>query len=161
MVTYMDPQTVPRYMSIKCTRQTLRMPNFTMDSSVHHSDSQSVNLSPSAANPLKIPCNYGEKNAVNYLHKNLVKSPSVSTLYISPLVHLSVHHAFNPSIHRALHLSLHPSMHHPYNLSIDHALHLSLHLSMHHPLHPSMHCPICSSIPTMMNVRNSQMDSQY
>ena len=29
MVTYMDPQTVPSYMSVKCTRRTLRMPNFT------------------------------------------------------------------------------------------------------------------------------------
>ena len=29
MVTYTDPQTVPSYMSVKCTRRTLRMPNFT------------------------------------------------------------------------------------------------------------------------------------
>ena len=29
MVTYMEPQTVPRYMSVKCTRRTLRRPNFT------------------------------------------------------------------------------------------------------------------------------------
>ena len=29
MVTYMEPQTVPSYMSIKVTRQTLRMPNLT------------------------------------------------------------------------------------------------------------------------------------
>ena len=29
MVTYTDPQTVPRYMSVKCTRRTLRMLNFT------------------------------------------------------------------------------------------------------------------------------------
>ena len=29
MVTYMEPQTVPSYMSVKCTRQKLRMPNFT------------------------------------------------------------------------------------------------------------------------------------
>ena len=28
-VTYMEPQTVPSYMSVKCTRQTLCMPNFT------------------------------------------------------------------------------------------------------------------------------------
>ena len=55
-----------------------------MDSSVHHSDSLSVNLSPSAANPSKFPCNYGEKNAVNYLHKNPVKSPTVSTSYVMP-----------------------------------------------------------------------------
>ena len=29
MVTYTEPQTVPNYMSVKCTRRTLRMPNFT------------------------------------------------------------------------------------------------------------------------------------
>ena len=56
------------------------------DSSVLHSGSPSVNSSPSAANPLKFPCNYGEKNAVNYLHKNPVKSPSVSTSYIMPFI---------------------------------------------------------------------------
>ena len=29
MVTYMEPHTVPTYMSVKCTRRTLRMPSFT------------------------------------------------------------------------------------------------------------------------------------
>ena len=29
MVTYMEPQTVPSYMSVTCTRRTLHMPNFT------------------------------------------------------------------------------------------------------------------------------------
>ena len=29
MVTYTEPQTVPSYMSVTCTRWTLRMPNFT------------------------------------------------------------------------------------------------------------------------------------
>ena len=29
MVTYTEPQTVPSYMSVSCTRRTLRMPNFT------------------------------------------------------------------------------------------------------------------------------------
>ena len=29
MVTYMEPQTVPSYMSVTCTRRTLRMPSFT------------------------------------------------------------------------------------------------------------------------------------
>ena len=28
MVTYMETQTVPSYMSVKCTQRTLRMPNF-------------------------------------------------------------------------------------------------------------------------------------
>ena len=47
------------------------------DSSVHHTDSPSINSSLSAANPSKIPCNYGEKITVNYLHKNQVKSPPI------------------------------------------------------------------------------------
>ena len=55
-----------------------------MDSSVYHSDSPSISSSLSAANPSKFPCNYGEKNLVNYLHENTAKSPSVSTLYIMP-----------------------------------------------------------------------------
>ena len=29
MVTYMEPHTVPSYMSVTCTRRTLRMPSFT------------------------------------------------------------------------------------------------------------------------------------
>ena len=29
MVTYMEPQTAPSYMSVKCARRTLRIPNFT------------------------------------------------------------------------------------------------------------------------------------
>ena len=29
IVTYTEPQTVPSYMSVRCTRRTLRMPNFT------------------------------------------------------------------------------------------------------------------------------------
>ena len=54
------------------------------DLSVHHTDSPSVNSSPSAVNPLKIPCNYGEKTQVKYLHENPVKSPTISTLYVMP-----------------------------------------------------------------------------
>ena len=44
-------------------------------------DSLSIN---SAANPSKIPCNYGEKAMVNYLHKNPDKSPTISILYVTP-----------------------------------------------------------------------------
>ena len=57
-----------------------------MESSVHHSDSLSVNSSPSAANPSKIPCNYGENSTVKYLHENPVKSPTVSTSYDTSVV---------------------------------------------------------------------------
>ena len=55
-----------------------------MDSSVHHTGSPSISSSPPAAYLLKFPCNYGEKDMVNYLHKNPVKSPSISTLYVMP-----------------------------------------------------------------------------
>ena len=52
------------------------------ESSVHHPDSPSINSSPSATNPSKIPCNYGENSMVNYLHENPVKSPPVSASYV-------------------------------------------------------------------------------
>ena len=122
-----------------------------MDLSVHHTDSPSINLSLSAANPSIIPCNYGEKTTVNYLHKNQIKSPTISTLYVTPFG-APVHALSIQPIHsHAICLSLHPSMDHPCNLSIHHALHLSFHLSMHCPFHPSF--------PMTMNVRNSQMVS--
>ena len=50
-----------------------------MDSSVHHTDSPSINSSLSAASPTKIPCNYGERNAVKSLHKSPLKSPPINT----------------------------------------------------------------------------------
>ena len=50
MVTYTDPQTVPSYMSVKCTRRTLRMPNFTR---VTHAQ-------PSLSNYPKWDSNFGE-----------------------------------------------------------------------------------------------------
>ena len=65
-----------------------------MDLSVHHTDSPSINSSLSAANQVKLPCNYGEKPMVNYLHKNPVESPTISTLYdmsvIAPVCSSSV-----------------------------------------------------------------------
>ena len=56
------------------------------ESSVHHSDSPSVNLSPFAAFPSKLPGNYGENSTVNYLHETPVKSPTVSTSYDTSVV---------------------------------------------------------------------------
>ena len=50
MVTYIDPQTVPIYMSVKCTRWTLRMPNST---SAPHAQ-------PSLSNFPKWDSNFGE-----------------------------------------------------------------------------------------------------
>ena len=69
-----------------------------MDSSVYHTGSQLVSSSPSAANPSKIPRNYWEKNAVNYLHENTVKSPSISTSYVTPFS-VPVHALSIQSVH--------------------------------------------------------------
>ena len=56
-----------------------------MELSGHHSDSLSINSSPSATNLSKIPCNDGENSMVNYLHENPVKSPTVSASYAPPI----------------------------------------------------------------------------
>ena len=50
MVTYMEPQTVPTYMSVKYTRRTLRMPNFT----------RAPHAQPSLSNIPKWDSNFGE-----------------------------------------------------------------------------------------------------
>ena len=50
MVTYMVPQTVTSYMSVKCTRRTLRMPNFTC----------APHAQPSLSNYPKWDSNFGE-----------------------------------------------------------------------------------------------------
>ena len=65
--------------------------------SVHHQDSPSVNSSPFAAKPLKLPSNYGENSTVNYLHENPVKSPTVSTSYDMSVV-APVHASYVPFI---------------------------------------------------------------
>ena len=50
MVTYMVPQTEPSYISAKCTRRTLRMPNFT----------RAPHAQPSLSNFPKWDSNFGE-----------------------------------------------------------------------------------------------------
>ena len=50
MVTYMEPQTAPSYMSVKCARRTLRKPNFMR---VPHAQ-------PSLSNISKWDLNFGE-----------------------------------------------------------------------------------------------------
>ena len=50
MITYMEPKTVPSYMSVTCTRRTLHMPNFTR---VPHAQ-------PSLTNFSKWDSNFGE-----------------------------------------------------------------------------------------------------
>ena len=55
-----------------------------MDLSIDPSGSLSINLSPSAEKPLKIP----EKHTANYLHEIPVKSPSVHTPYGTSVVEI-------------------------------------------------------------------------
>ena len=50
MVAYMEPQTVPIYISVKCMRRTLRMPNFT----------RAPHAQPSLSNSPKWDSNFGE-----------------------------------------------------------------------------------------------------
>ena len=50
MVTYMEPQTEPRYMSVKCAQWMLRIPNFTL----------APDAQPSLSNIPKWDSNFGE-----------------------------------------------------------------------------------------------------
>ena len=51
MVTYTEPQTIPSYMSVKCTRRTLRMPSF----------ARGTNAQPSLSNFPWRDSNFGER----------------------------------------------------------------------------------------------------
>ena len=108
------------------------------ESSVHHSDSPSVNSSPSVANLSKIPCNYGEKSMVNYLHKNLVKSPTISTLYIMP---------FSAPIRASSILPIHT----PYIMPIIAPVHASSVPPIHTSCVMSVVAPVCAlPIPSIL-----------
>ena len=100
------------------------------DSSVHHTGSLSINSSPSAANPSKFLCNSGEKNVVNCLHKNLVKSPSVSTSYV-----MSVIAPIHASSIQPVHTSYITSVIAPICASSIQPVHTSCVMSVIAPLH--------------------------
>ena len=71
MVTYMEPQTAPSYMSVKCARQMLREPNFTRATLVH----------PSLSNIPKWDLNIGElarSRGTTRLGRNFPASPPKS-----------------------------------------------------------------------------------
>ena len=68
MVTYMDPQTVPSYMSATCTRRTSRMPNFT----------RAPHAQPFLSNIPKWDSKFGEpthSSGTNRLGQNFPTSP--------------------------------------------------------------------------------------
>ena len=95
-----------------------------MDSSVNPSGRPSITSSLSAEKPSKLPCNNGEKHAVNYLHEIMVKSPSIHTLYgmsvIAPVHALSIPSictSYIPSVHTSYIMSVIASVH---ALSVQH-----------------------------------------
>ena len=70
------------------------------DSSVDPSGSLSITSSPSAENPLKIPCNHGEKMwLITCMKSKLTHHPSIHCALCLSL-HLSMHHLFHPSINQ-------------------------------------------------------------
>ena len=77
MVTYMEPQTSPSYMSVKCAQRTLRKPNFT----------HAPHAQPSLSNISKWDSNFGEPShsrGTTRLRQNFPTSPQIkiSNLHI-------------------------------------------------------------------------------
>ena len=70
MVTYMEPQTSPTYMSVKCARRKLRIPNFMR---VPHAQ-------PSLSNISKWDSNFGKpshSHGMTRLRRNFPTSPKI------------------------------------------------------------------------------------
>ena len=68
MVTYMEPHTVLNYMSVKCTRRTLRMPSFT----------RAPHAQPSLSNFTRRDSDFGEptrSRGTTRLEQNFPTSP--------------------------------------------------------------------------------------
>ena len=84
MVTYMEPETVPRYMSVTCTRRTLRMPNFT----------RAPHTQPALSNIPKWDSNFSEpthSHGTNRLRQNFPTSPKNQN---TKLTHCSITYQF-------------------------------------------------------------------
>ena len=84
MVTYMDPQTAPSYMSVKYARRTLRIPNFTC----------APHAQPSLSNILKWDSNFGEPSysrRTTRLGQNFPTSPqNQNTRLTHCLIYVSI-----------------------------------------------------------------------
>ena len=81
MVTYTETQTVPRYMSVTCTRRTLRMPNFT----------RATHAQPSLSNIPKWDSNFSKpthSRRMNRLGQNFPTSPQNK---ITKFTHCSIY----------------------------------------------------------------------
>ena len=81
MVTYMEPQTAPSYMSVKCARRTSRIPNFT----------RAPHAQPSLSNIPKWDSNFGEPShscGTTRLGQNFPTSPQNQN---TKLTHCSIY----------------------------------------------------------------------
>ena len=98
MVTYMEPQTAPSYMSVKCSRRTLCIPCFT----------RAPLAQPSLSNIPKWDSNFGElshSHRTSQLGQNFPTSPqNQNTKLTHCLVYVSIRTKSFPQTHRA-----HPS----------------------------------------------------
>ena len=81
LVTYTEPQTVPNYMSVKCTRRTLRMPSVT----------HATHAQPSLSNFPQRDSDFGERarsRGMTRLERNFPTSPQNK---ITKLTHCSIY----------------------------------------------------------------------
>ena len=81
MVTYTEPQTVISYMSVKCTRRTLRMPNFM----------RATHAQPSLSNFPKWDSNFGEPTHSRGTTLWEQKFPTSPQNKITKLTHCSIY----------------------------------------------------------------------
>ena len=81
MVTYTEPQTVPSYMSVKYTRQTLRMPNFT----------RATHAQPSPSNFPWRDSDFGERTRSHRTTLGLQNFPTSPQNQNTKLTHCSIY----------------------------------------------------------------------
>ena len=81
MVTYTDPQTVPSYMSVKCTQQTLCMPSFTC----------ATHAQPSLSNFSWRDSNFGERTRSRGMTLGERNFPTSPQNKITNLTHCSIY----------------------------------------------------------------------
>ena len=99
MVTYMELQTVPSYMSVTCTRRTLRMPNFT----------HAPHAQPSLSNIPKWESKFGEpthSRRTNRLGQNFPTSPQNQN---TKLTHCSIYVSIEQYLSHRQNECAHPS----------------------------------------------------
>ena len=81
MVTYEEPQTVPSYMSVRCTRRTLRMPNFT----------RAAHAQPSLSNFAWRDSDFGERTRSRGMTLGERNFPTSPQNRITKFIHCSIY----------------------------------------------------------------------